>query len=84
MATPSRAPTCVTCHMPESSDEGHGASPLIHDVSTNLTLGTVAQGARLAGTALPVPMRTITSDEFTAKRAKHVGDLRPVPCAGAS
>jgi hypothetical protein len=65
---PDRAPTCVTCHMPEQ--EKAGGEPLIHDVSTNLTFGTVAQGARLPGTALPVPMRTITSDEFTAKRAK--------------
>jgi len=69
---PSRAPSCVTCHMPEPADGGgNGAGqPLIHDVSTNLTFGTVAQGARLAGTNLPVPMRTITNDEFTAKRAK--------------
>jgi hypothetical protein len=65
---PERAPTCVACHMPEQ--EKPAGEPLIHDVSTNLTFGTVAQGARLPDAALPVPMRTITSDEFTAKRAK--------------
>ena len=31
--------------------------PLVHDVSTNITIGTVAQGARLPGVPLPVPMR---------------------------
>jgi hydroxylamine dehydrogenase len=65
---PDRAPTCVTCHMP--AQEKPAGRPLVHDVSTNVTLGTVAQGARLPGVALPVPMRTITNDEFTAKRAK--------------
>ncbi len=65
---PDRAPTCVTCHMP--AQEKPAGQPLVHDVSTNITLGTVAQGARLPGVALPVPMRTITNDEFTAKRAK--------------
>ena len=65
---PDRAPTCVTCHMP--AQEKPAGEPLIHDVSTNLTLGTVAQGARLAGVPLPVTMRTITQEDFTAKRAK--------------
>jgi hydroxylamine dehydrogenase len=65
---PDRAPTCVTCHMP-SQVNGAGR-PLVHDVSTNITLGTVAQGARLTGVPQPVPMRAITQDEFTAKRAK--------------
>jgi hypothetical protein len=45
-----------------STHEKAAGEPLIHDVSTNLTFGTVAQGARLPGTALAVPMRTITSD----------------------
>ena len=53
-----------------SEQEKAAGEPLIHDVSTNITFGTVAQGARLPGTALAVPMRTITSEEFTAKRAK--------------
>jgi len=65
---PDRAPTCVTCHMPES--ENGAGKPLVHDVSTNLTIGTVAQGARLPGVALPVPMRVITQADFDAKRAK--------------
>ncbi len=67
---PSRAPTCVTCHMPYDVSAGGNAAgePLIHDVSTNITLGTVAQGARLPGAALAVPMRTIASSELTQKR----------------
>jgi hydroxylamine dehydrogenase len=65
---PDRAPTCVTCHMP--TQEKPAGQPLIHDVSTNITLGTVAQGARLVGAELPVPMRTITTEELTAKRTK--------------
>jgi hydroxylamine dehydrogenase len=63
---PSRAPTCVTCHMPEM-DNGVGQA-LTHDVSTNLTLGTVAQGAQLAGVAQPVPMRTISAYDFGVRR----------------
>ena len=43
-------------------------------------IGTVAQGARLAGTrrcrCRCAPSR---SDDFTAKRAKMIGDLRAVP-----
>jgi hydroxylamine dehydrogenase len=65
---PDRAPTCVTCHMPVQ--ENGASKPLVHDVSTNITIGTVAQGARLVGAPQPVPMRAITQDEFTAKRAK--------------
>jgi hypothetical protein len=67
---PSRAPTCVTCHMPEM-EKGEG-QPLTHDVSTNLTVGTVAQGARLPGVALPVPMRTISESDFDLNRDKMV------------
>ncbi len=67
---PSRAPTCVTCHMPEM-EKGAG-QPLTHDVSTNLTIGTVAQGARLPGVSLPVPMRTISERDFTLNRDKMV------------
>ncbi len=67
---PSRAPTCVTCHMPEM-EKGAG-QPLTHDVSTNLTIGTVAQGARLPGVALPVPMRTILQSDFDTQRNKMV------------
>jgi hydroxylamine dehydrogenase len=65
---PDRAPACVTCHMP--GQEKPAGQPLIHDVSTNITIGTVAQGARLAGTPQPVPMRTITAAEVAARRAK--------------
>ncbi len=65
---PDRAPTCVTCHMPQM--ENGAGQPLTHDVSTNLTVGTVAQGARLPGVALPVPMRTITQWDFDLKRDK--------------
>ena len=65
---PHRAPTCVTCHQPEM-ENGVG-QPLTHNVSTNLTYGTVAQGARLTGTALPVPMRTMTESEFADRRGK--------------
>jgi hypothetical protein len=65
---PGRAPTCVTCHQPEYVN-GAG-QPLTHNVSTNVTYGTVAQGARLAGTALPVPMRTMTESEFADRRGK--------------
>jgi len=65
---PRRAPTCVTCHQPEL-EKGAG-QPLTHNVSTNLTYGTVAQGARLAGTALPVPMRTMTEKERSTRRGK--------------
>jgi hypothetical protein len=36
----------------------------------DITIGTVAQGARLTSVPQPVPMRAITQDEFTAKRAK--------------
>ncbi len=67
---PGRAPTCVTCHMPEM--EKGGGQPLTHDVSTNLTIGTVAQGARLSGVALPVPMRTISRRDFVLRRDKMV------------
>ena len=67
---PSRAPSCVTCHMPEM-EKGAG-QPLTHDVSTNLTIGTVAQGARLPGVALPVPMRTISEWDFDLRRDKMV------------
>jgi hypothetical protein len=65
---PDRAPTCVTCHQPE--DENGAGEPLTHNVSTNLTYGTVAQGARLVGTVLPVPMRTMTVNERTTRRGK--------------
>lgn len=65
---PERAPTCVTCHMPQK-EKGVG-NPLIHNVSTNLTLGTTAQGARVTGTALSVPMRTISLLEFYERRDK--------------
>jgi hypothetical protein len=66
----SRAPTCVTCHMPETVSGGGNAAgqPLVHDVSRNLTFGTVAQGARLPDVALPVPMRTIGGSELGLKR----------------
>lgn len=67
---PGRAPTCVTCHMP-TLENGAG-QPLTHDVSTNITIGTVAQGARLSGVELPVPMRTISAAEFEIKRDKMV------------
>ncbi|MFA4966489.1 MAG: multiheme c-type cytochrome [Thermoleophilia bacterium] len=69
---PSRAPTCVTCHMPEPVSGGGngGGQALVHDVSTNLTLGTVAQGARLTGVALPVTMRTIGGTEFDRNRGR--------------
>jgi hypothetical protein len=65
---PDRAPTCVTCHQPEL--ENGAGQPLTHNVSTNLTYGTVAQGARLAGTALSVPMRTMTNNDFAVRRGK--------------
>ena len=65
---PRRAPTCVTCHQPEQVN-GAG-EPLTHNVSTNTTYGTVSQGARLAGTALPVPMRTMTEAEFATRRGE--------------
>lgn len=65
---PSRAPSCVTCHMPAT--EKPAGEPLTHNVSTNLTLGTVSQGARLTGTSLSVPMRTISQSDFYAHRAK--------------
>jgi hydroxylamine dehydrogenase len=65
---PSRAPTCVTCHMPDI--ENGAGQPLVHNLSTNITLGTVAQGAELTGTALPVPMRTISQVDFAARRQK--------------
>jgi hydroxylamine dehydrogenase len=64
---PDRAPSCVTCHQPEMVN-GAG-EPLTHNVSTNITYGTVAQGARLAGTPLSVPMRTMTESEFSSRRA---------------
>jgi Seven times multi-haem cytochrome CxxCH/PKD domain len=64
----SRAPTCVTCHMPLL--ENGAGQPLVHNVSTNITYGTVAQGAELAGSQLPVPMRTITQADFGTRRAK--------------
>ena len=67
---PDRAPTCVTCHMPEM--ENGAGQPMTHDVSTNLTIGTVAQGARLPGVTLPVPMRTISQSDFDLKRSKMV------------
>ena len=67
---PGRAPTCVTCHMPEM--ENGAGQPMTHDVSTNLTIGTVAQGARLPGVALPVPMRTISEWDFDLRRDKMV------------
>ena len=56
--------------MPEM-EKGAG-QPLTHDVSTNLTIGTVAQGARLPGVALPVPMRTISQSDFDLSRNKMV------------
>jgi hydroxylamine dehydrogenase len=65
---PDRAPTCVTCHQPEMV-KGTG-QPLTHNVSTNLTYGTVAQGARLVGTPLSVPMRTMTPSEFSERRGQ--------------
>lgn len=68
---PGRAPTCVTCHQPEQ-ENGPG-KPLTHNVSTNLTYGTVAQGARLAGTPLPVPMRTMTQNARVTARGKMLG-----------
>ena len=68
---PGRAPTCVTCHQPEMVN-GAG-QPLTHNVSTNLTYGTVAQGARLVGTPLSVPMRTMTESEFSSRRANMLG-----------
>ena len=67
---PNRAPSCVTCHMP-TMEKGAG-QPLTHDVSTNLTIGTVAQGARLPGVSLPVPMRTISEWDFDLRRDKMV------------
>ena len=72
---PSRAPTCVTCHMPKL--ENGAGQPLTHDVSTNLTLGTVAQGARLPGVNLPVPMRTISAAEFDQRRSLMVRVCEP-------
>ena len=65
---PSRAPSCVTCHMPML--ENGAGQPLVHNVSTNVTFGTVAQGAELAGSPLSVPMRTITQADFTSRRSK--------------
>ena len=56
--------------MPEL--ENGAGQPMTHDVSTNLTIGTVAQGARLPGVALPVPMRTISEWDFDLKRDKMV------------
>ena len=69
---PERAPTCATCHMPDAVNQGgKGAGlPLTHNVSTNLTLGTVAQGARLNGTALSVPMRTISQSTIDTNRSR--------------
>jgi len=67
---PGRAPSCATCHMPEM-EKGSG-QPLTHDVSTNLTIGTVGQGARLSGIPLPVPMRVITQSDFDGRRSKMV------------
>jgi Seven times multi-haem cytochrome CxxCH/PKD domain len=65
---PGRAPTCVTCHQPEMVN-GAG-QPLTHNVSTNITYGTVAQGARLTGTPLSVPMRTMTESERATRRSR--------------
>ena len=73
---PSRAPTCVTCHMPESTPAGgYGpGQPLTHDVSSNITYGTVSQGAAvlsasdLSPAPQPVPMRIISSAEFQSRR----------------
>ena len=69
---PSRAPTCVTCHMP-TLENGAG-EPLTHNVSTNLTVGTVAQGAAVGNPATPpltsVPMRTISQQAFDQNRQK--------------
>jgi len=68
---PSRAPTCVTCHQPEQ--ENGADEPLTHNVSTNITYGTVAQGARLAGSPLSVPMRTMTESARMTGRSKMLG-----------
>jgi hydroxylamine dehydrogenase len=69
---PERAPTCVTCHMPDGTNEGgNGAGlPLVHNVSTNLTLGTVSQGASLNGTAQSVPMRSISQAAIDTARTR--------------
>ena len=74
---PSRAPTCVTCHMPERTTGGGDGvgNPLTHNVSSNITYGTVSQGAAvltgpyaMTSAAQPVPMRTISSAEFQTRR----------------
>ena len=74
---PSRAPTCVTCHMPEGTTGGGDGvgKPLTHNVSTNITYGTVSQGAAMltgpyamTSAPQPVPMRTISSAEFQTRR----------------
>ena len=73
---PGRAPTCATCHMPQTTMAGAyetGKAPS-HNVSSNITFGTVSQGAAvfsgpyLTSPAQPVPMRTISRAEFRAKR----------------
>jgi len=67
---PTRAPSCVTCHMPEM-EKGAG-QPLTHNVSTNITIGTVAQGAQVGDATLKtsVPMRVISQADFDARRGK--------------
>ena len=67
---PTRAPSCVTCHMPESTN-GVG-QPLVHNVSQGITYGTTSQGAAMTGVPQPVPMRTMTASQFTTNRAQMV------------
>lgn len=64
-----RVPTCITCHV----DGG------THDVSQGITLGTVSQGAFIAGTGSGnnnvedpngIVQRAITLEDFSAGRAK--------------
>jgi hydroxylamine dehydrogenase len=69
---PTRAPACVTCHMP--TQENGAGRPLTHNVSTNITIGTVAQGAvvgnPLSSPKTSVPMRTIPQQTFDLNRQK--------------
>lgn len=66
-----RAPTCVTCHMPESN----------HDVSQGITIGGASQGKFIgkenSGNAYRrdpngILMNEITGDDFRRERAKMV------------
>jgi hydroxylamine dehydrogenase len=54
-----QAPTCSTCHMPDGT----------HDVSGGVTIGRAGSGAVLEGETPPIPMKTITPEEFEKRRA---------------